>query len=99
MDHTTSRNHSSGTWSSGASDRRPPTPIPLWRLRGATDDLRALAVETSFGFAFGLELDSELVLLHLQPSLERLVAYADRIEACLVAQGWTVITERPEVHA
>jgi hypothetical protein len=63
-------------------------PLELWRARGATDDLRALAIETSFGYALGLELDSELVLLHLQPSLEVLVAYADRIETALRAQGW-----------
>src|SRR4249920_2305941 len=63
-------------------------PLELWRARGATDDLRALAIETSFGYALGLELDHELVLLHLQPSLEVLVAYADRIETALLAQGW-----------
>jgi len=71
--------------------RRASRPIVLWRLRGATDDLRGLAVETSFGYALGLELDTELVLLHLQPSLECLVAYAERIESALVAQGWQVI--------
>ena len=65
-----------------------PSPLELWRVRGATDDLRGLAIETSFGYALGLELDQELVLLHLQPSLEVLVAYADRIEAALLAQGW-----------
>ena len=63
-------------------------PLELWRIRGAADDLRGLAIETSFGYALGLELDEELVLLHLQPSLEVLVAYADRIEAALLAQGW-----------
>ena len=46
-----------------------PNPIVLWSVRGATDALRGLAIETSFGYALGLELDSELVLLHLQPSL------------------------------
>lgn len=74
---------------------RSPSPMVLWRLRGATDDLRGLAIETSFGYALGLELDTELVLLHLQPSLECLVAQADRIEAALVAQGWHVIEPRP----
>ena len=74
-----------------AARRRASRPIVLWRLRGATDDLRGLAVETSFGYALGLELDTELVLLHLQPSLECLVAYAERIESALVAQGWQVI--------
>jgi hypothetical protein len=73
-----------------ATDHRPADarPLELWRAHGATDDLRALAIETSFGYALGLELDHELVLLHLQPSLEVLVAYADRIEAALLAQGW-----------
>jgi hypothetical protein len=67
----------------------------LWRLRGATDDLRLLSIETSFGYAFGLELDRELVLLHLQPSQEVLVAYADRIHAALLRQGWQDIDLRP----
>ena len=78
--------------------RRPlaaPQPIVLWQLRGANDDLRGLAIETSFGYALGLELDAELVMLHLQPSLERVVAYADRIESALVAQGWRVIDAPP----
>ena len=68
------------------------TPLELWHVRGASDDLRGLAIETSFGYALGLELDRELVLLHLQPSLEVLVAYADRIETALLAQGWQRIT-------
>jgi hypothetical protein len=68
--------------------------MELWRLRGATDDLRGLAIETSFGYALGLELDTELVLLHLLPTLEDLVAYADRVEAALVRQGWHVIETR-----
>jgi hypothetical protein len=75
-----------------AEGRRTRGPIVLWRLHGATDELRGLVFETSFGYAFGLELDAELVLLHLQPDLKRLVAYADRIERALVAQGWQVIT-------
>jgi hypothetical protein len=74
--------------------RRVPQPIELWRIRGATDDLRGLAIETSFGYALGLELDGELVVLYLQPSLQYLVAYAERIEAALIAQGWQPVTER-----
>ena len=76
-------------------DRRRPqsAPIELWRLRGATDDLRGLAFETSFGYALGLELDAELVLLHLQPNLESLVAYADRIQAALQAHGWALVED------
>ena len=73
--------------------RHDPPPIELWRLRGATDDLRGLAVETSFGYALGLELDAELVLLHLQPSLESLVAYADRIQAALQTLGWALVED------
>jgi hypothetical protein len=65
--------------------------MELWRLRGATDDLRGLAIETSYGYALGLELDTELVLLHLQPSLDSLVATAERIETALIAQGWQLI--------
>ena len=77
---------------SASTTRRP---LELWRVRGATDDLRGLAIDTSFGYALALELDEELVLLHLQPSLEVLVAYADRIEAALLAQGW----QRFDPHA
>jgi hypothetical protein len=87
--------------SADGSPRRSPTERPrdahlieLWRLRGATDDLRGLAIETSYGYALGLELDAELVLLHLQPSLDSLVAIAERIETALIAQGWQVITAR-----
>ena len=98
MDHTTATHRLSDV-GSRASGPRPPHAIVLWRLRGATDDLRGLAVETSFGFALGLELDAELLMLHLQPSLERLVDTADRIEACLIAQGWQVIEARQEVRA
>ena len=71
-----------------ASSGSTPMPHELWRLRGATDDLRGLAIDTSFGYALGLELDAELVLLHLQPSLDALLAYAARIETALRAQGW-----------
>ena len=66
----------------------PTTAHELWRLHGASDPLRGLAVETSFGYALALELAGEVVLLHLQPSLEVLVAYAERIEVGLRAQGW-----------
>ena len=78
-----------------STPRRRPRPVELWRLRGATDDLRGLAIETSFGYALGLELDTEVVLLHLQPSLEYLVAQSDRLEAALVAQGWQRVEGRP----
>ena len=73
--------------------RRSPQPIVLWRLRGATDDLRGLVIETSFGYAFGLELDTELVFLNLHATLDGLIASADRVEAALLAQGWRVIPD------
>ena len=60
----------------------------LWSLHGATDDLRGLAIETSFGHALALELDREIILLHLQPSIETLCDLAARIETALLAQGW-----------
>ncbi len=36
---------------------RAPQSTVLWRLRGATDDLRGLAIETSFGYALHNTLD------------------------------------------
>ena len=74
---------------------RPAPAHELWRLRGATDDLRGLAIETSFGYALGLELDRELVLLHLQPSLDTLFTAADRLETALLAHGWQRVAHRP----
>ena len=62
---------------------------------------RVLAYFHSAGLRAGdvvpleLELASELVLLHLQPSLEVLVEYADRIETALLAQGWRRIDPCP----
>ena len=60
----------------------------LWSLRGATDTLRGLAIITSFGHAFALELDGEVILQHLQPDTDALIEYADRILTALLAQGW-----------
>ena len=95
MHENTSTDHC-GPRHPSSDRRRAPRPIVLWHLHGATDDLRGLAVETSYGYALGLELDAELVLLHLQPNLECLIAYADRIEAALVAQGWHIVAEHPK---
>ena len=61
-------------------------------MRGATDDLRGLAIETSFGHAIALELDHELVLLHLQPNLDALLEYSERLESALLAHGWRLIS-------
>lgn len=68
-----------------------PHAIELWRLHGEHDDVRGLAMETSFGYALGIELETELVLKFLQPDLDCLIAYADRIEAALLAKGWQAI--------
>jgi hypothetical protein len=62
-------------------------------MRGATDDLRGLLFETSFGVALGVELANELVLLQLQPNLDALAAYAERIESTLINQGWHVVPD------
>jgi hypothetical protein len=69
----------------------PPPPIELWCLHGAHVDVRGLAIETSFGYALGVELDTELILLLLQPNLDSLIAYADRLEAALRAKDWQAI--------
>jgi hypothetical protein len=73
---------------------RDPCPRELFRLRGAKVDLRGLVFETSFGYGFGLELDTELILMHLQRTVKSLVAYAERWESALIAQGWQVIEPR-----
>jgi len=97
MNHESSRDHQHPDKLSRPALINPPRftprPIVLWRLRGSTDDLCGVVIETSFGYAFGLELDRELVLLHLQPNLESLVSYAERIESALIKQGWRVIPE------
>jgi len=63
-------------------------PIVLWRYRGKKKDLRGLVFVTSVGYAFGLQLGTELIWFHLQPNLERLVDFADRFESLLRSQGW-----------
>jgi hypothetical protein len=68
----------------------PPGALELFRLRGDSLELRGLAIETSFGYGFGLELDAELILMHLQRTVESMVDYAIRMESALIAQGWHV---------
>jgi hypothetical protein len=67
--------------------------MPLWRLRRDAKNLACLVVETSFGYALRFDFDGELVWWELQPTLEGLVASADRTESALVARGWQVIEE------
>ena len=78
----------------GAAVRNPVTPhrVLLWRLHGATNDLACAAVETSYGYAFCLELDGEPILLELQRSLEALTLKASRLEASLLARGWEIVS-------
>lgn len=66
-----------------------PRPIVLWRLRGDAEDLVCAAITTSFGYALGLTLGGELILLDLQPSLDHLVSMSDRLERWLLGRGWT----------
>lgn len=77
-----------------AAVRDPVTPhrVLLWRLHGATKDLACAAVETSYGYAFCLELDGEPILLELQRSLEALTSKASRLEASLLARGWEIVS-------
>jgi hypothetical protein len=68
--------------------RQAPRATCVWCLRGAAADLRALAIDTSFGHALDLELDDELILLLLQPDWDTLVAYATRLHRSLIDLGW-----------
>ena len=75
-----------------AAVRNPVMPhrVILWRLHGATNNLACIAIETSYGYAFCLELGGEPILLELQESLEALSAKASRLETSLVARGWEI---------
>ena len=66
-------------------------PIVLWRYRGEKKDLRGLVFVTSVGYRFELDLAGKLIWFHLQPNLERLVDFADRLEAALLELGWRAI--------
>ncbi len=67
--------------------------VVLWRLKGAVEQLVCVSVTTSFGYALGLELGAELILLELQPNLELLVAKSSRLERWLLARGWLAIEQ------
>ena len=79
----------------GSDPRRRPTPPPIerWRLHGVIHDVRGLAIDTSFGYAVGLELATEVVLTLLQPTIEDLVAATNRLEAACLAHGWPPMDE------
>lgn len=68
-------------------------PLLLWRLQGAESELRCVAIITSFGYGLALELAGEVILLELQRTIEHLAAKSARIEAWLLEQGWTPITD------
>jgi hypothetical protein len=65
-----------------------PDPIVLWKFHGAKHDLRGLVFVTSLGYGFGLEMAAVPLWYRLQPSLERLVEFANGLESALVADGW-----------
>ena len=60
----------------------------LWSLHGAFFTLRGLGLASTFGEAFALELDREIVSLHLLPDRDTLLEYAFRTRDALLAQGW-----------
>jgi hypothetical protein len=68
-----------------------PDPIVLWRFHGARHDLRGLVFLTSFGYGFGLELAAQPIWFQLQPSLERLVDFANGLQSALLADGFAAI--------
>jgi hypothetical protein len=76
-----------------------PRPLILWRLRGDVEDLACAAIENSFGHALALTLAGELILLDLQPSIDHLVATADRLERWLLSRGWTHADRTPHTTA
>lgn len=64
-------------------------PVVLWRMWGDIEPLTCAAITTSFGYALGLTLGGELILLDLQPSLDHLVSTSNRLERWLLSRGWT----------
>jgi len=67
--------------------------VVLWRLRRAPGDLVCATVFTSYGYALALELFGELIRFEIESNLELLVQKADRLEAWLIAHGWTHANE------
>lgn len=75
-----------------------PRPIVLWRLHGDAEDLVCAAITTSFGYALGLTLGGELILLDLQPSLDHVVSMSERLERWLLGRGWVSRDLTPAGH-
>ena len=92
--HTLHSEITSSPAPTAAAVRNPVTPhrVLLWRLHGATNELACAAVETSYGYAFCLELGGEPILLELQRSLEALTTKASRLEESLMARGWEIVS-------
>lgn len=63
--------------------------LALWELRRAGEDLLCATVFTAYGCALAVALSGELIHLHLEPNVERLVRKAERLEARLLTRGWT----------
>lgn len=66
--------------------------LVLWQLRGAIDDLVCVVSPTAYGYTLGLELAGDPILVELQPSVERLVDKASRVERWLLTQGWQPVS-------
>ncbi|MGH9160890.1 MAG: hypothetical protein ACRD2X_13020 [Vicinamibacteraceae bacterium] len=78
-----------------SSDSAPPPRLRerlvLWQMRGAIDDLVCVVSPTTYGYTLGLELAGHPILVELQPTVERLVDKASRVERWLLTQGWEPI--------
>jgi len=66
-------------------------PLPLWELRRGDHELLCATVFTRFGCALALALSGELIAFELEPTVERLVDRAERLETGLLAHGWTCL--------
>jgi len=64
-------------------------PLALWELRRAGDDLLFATVFTGYGCALAIALSGQLIHFQVEPNVERLVRKAERLEARLLARGWT----------
>ena len=71
---------------SGSED---PDLLALWELRRAGEDVLCATVFTAYGCALAIALSGELIHLQLEPNVERLVRKAERLQARLLARGWT----------
>jgi hypothetical protein len=69
------------------------TVVPLWRMRRALDDVRALCVETSIGHALGVEYVGELISLFPHAYPDDLLYFARDLEQYLLDDGWHFVDD------